>query len=775
MKKHKIWQFNEFNKEEAKRLGAEAGISPLVAGILLNRGITTAAAAHEFLYGSDEPFHDPFLMKDMAKSVERIWQAIECKERITVYGDYDVDGISASSLLYLFLKDCGADVNTYIPERKSEGYGLNIEALNTLHAGGTALVVTVDCGISAVKEIAGAPAGLDIIVTDHHTPPEVLPEAYALVNPHQKDCGYPFEHLSGVGVAFKLCQALYKYRHADEPLWSGNTEFVALGTVADIVPLWGENRALVKMGLKQMETTANIGLKALMEKSRCPQKDITSENIGFILAPRLNAVGRLEHAQLAVELLTAQDEARAAEIAEALNEENTLRQKIIRDIFVEAEAMLAQMEHIDTAIVLAKEGWHAGVIGIVASRLVDKYHLPTILISIDGDVAKGSCRSIPRLDLYAAINANSDLLVQFGGHHQAAGLTIKTANIGEFKRRFKQTVAQTLQPEDYLPVLNVDMLVDKDYVLDVPLLNELKLLEPFGSSNPAPLFAFKDAAVRYAKIFGAENTHLRFSAIYGGQPYQCLMWGGAENYPCMYNGAEADLVFMPKINVWQDRESVNLQVVDFAQKLAIYDYRNAQIDKPAFIKSLLQTANDILIYVNDKKAFLEAGLCGEETVREYGSTDKAKTIVLYDIPETDVEAVAAALTEDGIGCTLFLLYNNNDFENAAEALFKRCPNRLHLAEAYKKMAGLLKTQVMMNEAELLAACDMQEIYLTVFEELDFISRSGGQVSMLPAVKKNNLENSAAFRQAEETGRRIYRQYRANMLVTPQKIAGARGI
>ncbi len=774
MKKHKIWQFNEFNKDEAVQLGEKAGISPLVAGILLNRGIKTPEAVRDFLYGSAEPFYDPFLMKDMPQAVQRIWQGIDGKERITVYGDYDVDGISASSLLYLFLKDCGADVNTYIPERKSEGYGLNIDALNNLYAAGRTLIVTVDCGISAVKEIAGAPSGLDIIVTDHHTPPEVLPEAYALVNPHQKDCNYPFEHLSGVGVAFKLCHAFYKYRHEDEPLWDGNTEFVALGTVADIVPLWGENRALVKMGLKKMETTANIGLKALMEKSRCPEKDITSENIGFILAPRLNAVGRLEHAQLAVELLTAQDEARAAEIAEALNEENTLRQKISRDIFLEAEAMLAQMEHIETAIVLAKEGWHAGVIGIVASRLVDKYHLPVILISIDGDIAKGSCRSIPSLDLYSAINANSSLLVQFGGHHQAAGLTIKTANIEEFKRRFTQTVADTLQPQDYLPVLNVDMLVDKDYVLDVPLLNELKLLEPYGSSNPAPLFAFKGAALRYAKIFGAENTHLRFSTLYGGQPYQCLMWGGAENYHCMYNGAEADLVFMPKINVWQDRESVNLQVVDFTQKLSVYDYRHEPLDKQAFLKSLLQTENNILVYVNDKEEFLKTDLCSEDKVRQYGDAGTAKNIVLYDLPEGDVLEIAAAFT-GAIGSSLFLLYNNNDYDNAVEALFKRFPNRLHLAEAYKKMASRLKTQVLEDEAELMAECGMQEIYLTVFEELNFISRSGGKVSMLPAVKKNNLENSPAFRQAEETGRRIYRQYRANMLATAQQIAGVHGI
>ena len=436
--------------------------------------------------------------------------------------------------------------------------------------------------------------------------------------------------------------------------------------------------------------------------------------------------------------------------------------------------MLAKEEHIGTAIVLAKEGWHAGVIGIVASRLVDKYHLPTILISIDGDVAKGSCRSIPKLDLYRAISANSDLLVQFGGHHQAAGLTIKTDNIEEFKRRFVETVAQTLKPDDYLPVLDVDMLVDKDYVLDVPLLHELKLLEPYGSSNPAPLFAFKNAAVRYAKVFGAENNHLRFSAVYGGQPYQCLMWGGADIYPCMYNGAETDLVFMPKINVWQERESVNLQVVDFAQKLTVFDYRHERMDKQAFIKRLLQTETDLLIYVNDKNAFINKHAFAADLVREYGEAAKARSIVLYDLPKTDAAELAAAFTADGVGCSLFLLYNNDDYDAAVEELFREYPNRLHLAEAYKKMAARLKTQVIAPEGELLEACGMRAIYLDIFEELGFISRSDGRVSLL-AARKNNLENSAAFRHAEETGKRIYRQYRANMLASPQQIAGVRGI
>ena len=770
---HKKWVIRQADKEVASAISEQFNIDPFLAFLLVSRGLTDDLAVQEFLHPG-QALCAPEGFADMEAAAARLQQALDSGERICVYGDYDCDGVTATALLYSFLEAMGGNVIYYIPDRETEGYGLNKGAIDTLAAKGTGLIVTVDNGISSVEEAEYIyRLGMQLVVTDHHQVGEQLPRAEAVVNPHRTDNQLPFTDFCGVGVAFKLCQALYKMRFPDKPLWDGNTEFVALGTVADIVPLWGENRALVKHGLKKMETTENIGLKALIEKSRCPVKDITSENIGFILAPRLNAVGRLEHAQLAVELLTAQDEARAAEIAEALNEENTLRQKISREIFMDAEKMLAQYEHIDTAIVLAKEGWHAGVIGIVASRLVDKYHLPVILISIDGEVAKGSCRSIPSLDLYRTIDVCSGLLVQFGGHHQAAGLTVKTANIEEFKRQFRAEVARTLKPEDYLPVLNVDLLVDKDYVLDVPLLNELKLLEPYGSSNPAPLFAFKGAAVRYAKIFGAENTHLRFSALYGGQPYQCLMWGGAENYPCMYNGAEADLVFMPKINVWQDKENVNLQVVDFAQKLAIYDYRHEEINKQAFVKKLLQTESDILIYVNDKKAFLENTDIDAAFVREYGSGEAARTVVLYDLPECDVAGFAASLKKGSLGCSLFLLYNNVDYDNAVEALFRRCPNRLHLAEAYKKMACRLKKEVIADEAVLIAECGMEEIYLTVFEELNFINRSGGKVSMA-AVRKNNLENSPAFRQAEETGRKIYRQYRANMLASPQVIAGGHG-
>ena len=457
--KERIWEIREYDKHKAGCLAAELGISPLVTGILLERGLNDTESMREFLYGSLTPFHDPFLLKDMEKSVRRIERALAAGEKITVYGDYDVDGISASSLLYIYLHGRGARVETYIPQRKNEGYGLNDDALQTIAEGGTTLVITVDCGISGLHEVENAPQCLDIIITDHHTVPEQLPPAYAIVNAKQADDAYPFKELSGVGIAFKLCQALEQKVPGRLPEWAELTELAALGTVADIVPLVGENRELVRRGLAAMESTELVGLKALIEASGLSNQRIAADNIGFGLAPRLNAVGRLEHAQRAVELLVTDDSYEASEIAAELNRENSLRQDISRQIQEEAEALLAQEEHIDTAIVLASEGWHQGVIGIVASRLVDKYHLPTILLSISGDMAKGSCRSIPALNLYEAIAAEADILTQFGGHHQAAGLTLPTAKVEEFRRRFKEYVRKALRPEDYQPHQIVDCVI----------------------------------------------------------------------------------------------------------------------------------------------------------------------------------------------------------------------------------------------------------------------------------------------------------------------------
>ena len=531
----KIILTNKYCEEEINNLSKQIGVSPLLIDILLKRGISDIEAIKTFLYGSAEPFHDPFLLKDMKPAVERIWKAIMDKEKITVYGDYDVDGITASSLLYLFLQSVGASVSAYIPIRKNEGYGLNLEAIEAIYNSGTRLIITVDCGISGVAEVASMPNDMDIIITDHHTPPEVLPAAYAVINPHQVGCGYPFKNLAGVGVAFKLCQALYKEKHNDAALWSEMLEFVAMGTVADIVPLIGENREIVKKGLAKMSETSSLGLRELMKICGCVDKTITAETVGFALAPRMNAAGRLEHAMSAVELLVTDDQDKAAEIAIKLNNENIERQEISAQIFKEAEEMLKDQNDISQAIVLAKEGWHAGVIGIVASRLVDKYHLPTILISIDGEVAKGSCRSIPPLNLYDTLADCSDLLLQFGGHRQAAGLTLSTTNINSFREHFVHEVSQRLSPEDFEPKIAADVVVPPGCSLTLKLVKELSMLEPYGASNPLPVFAFKEAKLRSPAIMGAEKNHLRLIVDFGNESYKGIMWNQAQRITSIYN------------------------------------------------------------------------------------------------------------------------------------------------------------------------------------------------------------------------------------------------
>ena len=567
MKRYKYWDLKTYDKEEIKALAAKLEISPVTAGILWNRGLREENRIRDFLFGKKDTYYDPFLMKDMRLAAERILQAVEGREKIAVYGDYDVDGITASSLLYLYLTGLQANVSTYIPKREGEGYGLNNEALQYLYEEGITLVITVDCGISGVKEVAEAPRGMDIIITDHHRPPELA------------DCMYPFKGLSGVGVAFKVCQALEKLRNPAAPFWEQYTELVALGTVADIVPLQDENRALVKRGMKAMETTSLTGLRKLLEVCRCYRETITTEKIGFILAPRLNAVGRLEHAQLAVELLTTKDEEAAERMANNLNDENAVRQEISRQIFTEAEALLAKQDSIGPAIVLAgqwdseaQKGWHPGVIGIVASRLVDKYYRPVILISISGEIAKGSCRSIPPLDLYDAIDACSADLVQFGGHSQAAGLTLESSKIEDFRKHFTDVVRNSLQPEDYQPHLAVDVEWDRHEELTLSFLHELQLLEPFGCENPVPIFMLRNAELHNPRLFGQELTHLRFFADIGSRSCHCIMWQGAQYQFCLCNNAQADIAFKPRINFFNNTESINLDIVAFRMDMELHDY-----------------------------------------------------------------------------------------------------------------------------------------------------------------------------------------------------------
>ena len=552
----KKWNIYHGDPGKIEALAKELGVSGEFAGILWNREIRSKAAAEAFLYPEEkQPFYDPFLMKDMEQGVARILAAVQGREKITVYGDYDVDGITATALLTHTLQLLGGKADYYIPDRRKEGYGFNVPALQSLAKQGTRLLVSVDCGIASVEEAAALRGEIDIVITDHHLPGASLPDAVAVIDPHREDCSYPDKNLAGVGVAFKLCQALWKTLRKEEFL--GDLEFVALGTVADIVPLVGENRKLVKLGLERMEHTENPGLRSLIEVASLAGKEIGSGQVGFLLAPRLNAAGRVGNARDGVRLLLAENRATADPIAASLDESNFRRQEIEKEILALAEERLKGMELSKMhSIVLDGKGWHPGVIGIVASRLVDRYYLPTVVISRQGDVGKGSCRSIKGLHMYDALCACESQLLGFGGHSQAAGLTMPADNIEAFRRIFDEYVAKTLTEEAYVPSINIEAETDPGDV-SLSFAEELSLLEPCGMGNPKPVFASRGVRGRRAKVIGREGQHLAFEVGKKEHGLTAISWNHSA-YVHVVNAESIDMVYVPKINEWQGKRSIEL-------------------------------------------------------------------------------------------------------------------------------------------------------------------------------------------------------------------------
>ncbi|MBP2663499.1 MAG: recJ: single-stranded-DNA-specific exonuclease RecJ [Firmicutes bacterium] len=560
----KKWRLFPARRQLANELSQKLNISEYITQAMINRGLTNEQAAAKFLHAGAENFVDPYALKGMKAAVERITQAIEIQEKITIYGDYDVDGITACATLYKTLTRLGANVEFYIPDRQSEGYGLNPAALHKLIDAGTKLIVTVDCGISACKEIAAVNNQLDIIVTDHHQPPPELPVAAAIINPKQPGCLYPEKNLAGVGVAFKLCQGLWQHYYGLGTKFFDYLDIVAIGTVADIVPLTGENRVLVKLGLKQLQTTDNLGIKALLEICGLSGKVIDSGSIGFVIAPRLNAVGRVSKAAAGVELLITNDANQARELANLLDMENVARQNIEKLILEKAEEQLETVDiNAAKVLVLAGEEWHSGVIGIVASRLVDKYYKPVIMISIRDGMGKGSCRSIPAFDIYTALTHCSDLLAQFGGHRQAAGLSVPVSNIPLLRERLDSLAAKTLSAADYVPVLTIDSMLPLEEI-NATFLEQLACLEPYGFGNPSPVFACHNIEMKEKRLIGQQSRHLKLK-LKNAAVKDVIAWNMAELSTSLTCDKTIDLVFVPKYNEWQGQKNVQLTAHDVRQ------------------------------------------------------------------------------------------------------------------------------------------------------------------------------------------------------------------
>ncbi|MBI5970323.1 MAG: single-stranded-DNA-specific exonuclease RecJ [Deltaproteobacteria bacterium] len=565
----KRWKIAPSDKGIQEALCRELNVLPLTAGVLINRGLVEADKAFSFLRPELSGLHDPFLLGDMDKACGRIVSAFEREEKIAVYGDYDVDGVTAASCLYLFFHELGVEVAPYIPRRLSEGYGLNSEAIKKLHAEGVKLIITVDCGSSNNIEIAFANSlGVDVIITDHHEMGN-LPPAFAVINPKRKDCAFPFKGLAGVGVAFNLMMALRVILRRQgwfetercknhEPNLKKYLDLVAIGTIADMVPLVDENRIFASCGLGELETTCRPGLIALKEAARVLPGRIDATTVAYRLAPRLNAAGRVGSASLAFALLTTQDAGEARSLADALNAENASRQRIEEGILHDALSMLGDGV-IGKGIVLASEGWNAGVIGIVASRLVDRYCMPVVMIAIDKDngVGRGSARGVKAFDLLSGLESCATQLVRFGGHKAAAGLTVRQENIGAFREEFMAHLNQVLPDSAIGHEIELDALTTLDS-LDLRQAEEFGQLAPFGSCNPEPVLGAMDASILATEVVGAK--HLRFRFKHNGNNIGGIGFGLADMHPM--KGTGYSLAFSPYVDEWQGTRSLKLRIKD---------------------------------------------------------------------------------------------------------------------------------------------------------------------------------------------------------------------
>nr|MBI3614870.1 single-stranded-DNA-specific exonuclease RecJ [Nitrospirota bacterium] len=557
----KQWVLREVDQQQRADLAKSLSISPITAAVLLARGVTTAAQAQTWLAPHLVAPHDPLLIPDMEQAIDRLHRAVVEGERICFYGDYDVDGMAATSLYLTYFRGQGGQVLSYIPHRVREGYGLNETALRWLHRQGVSLVVTSDCGTTAHREAEAAKQlGLDLIITDHHQCDERLPPALALLNPHRSDSAYPFTGLCSGGLAYKVTRAYQDKYGTTGPEPETLLDLVALATVADIVPLQDENRILVREGLDLIARGTRCGVRALKEVAGVG-RDVTTGTVAFRLAPRINAAGRMAHAEMGVRLLTTESDTEAREVADQLEQLNRARQRLEEETTSEAVSMVkAEME--PAALAVWAGHWHLGVVGIVAARLVERFHRPAVVIAVNAEgIGKGSARSVPGFDLYQALSACRDLLEAFGGHPCAAGLTIRESRLEQFRERFAEVAARWEGGAPKQPLLHLDAEVHLSEVND-QLVQELGLLHPFGAGNPEPTLAVRNLAILGSRVVG--ERHLKLTVRHGNsKPFDSIGFRMGSLADCGLSVTQSvDLAFVPERNNWNGLDRIQLRIRD---------------------------------------------------------------------------------------------------------------------------------------------------------------------------------------------------------------------
>ncbi|ANS75469.1 single-stranded-DNA-specific exonuclease RecJ [Paenibacillus yonginensis] len=762
---HYRWSTLKPDQQAVARLTSEMKLPEMVASLLVTRGFDTAEKAEAFLLAGAEGLHDPYSLHGMEEAVARIRQALANRERILIYGDYDADGVSSTSLMIRLMEHLQADFEWYIPHRSKEGYGLHNHALEAASQRGVTLVVTVDTGISAVQQVAFAQTlGLDVVITDHHEPPAVLPEAYALVNPKLPFCPYPFKGLAGVGVAYKLACALV------EQVPSSWTQLVALGTVADLMPLTGENRILVTQGLASMKEEPLTGMTALLQVSGSTV--LNSTTIGFAMAPRINASGRLEHAKEAVELLITGDPDKAAVLADRLDLLNRERQQIVDDIVQEAIKQLEENHpngEIPSVVVVAGEGWNVGVVGIVASKLVEKYYRPTLILGIDAEtgMCKGSARSIPGYDMYEALTECADLLDHFGGHPSAAGMSLHRDQLAAFSERLNAYADKVMEEEHYIPVLTADLECTLDEI-NVQTIELLSKLEPFGMNNGCPRFLIQGTQILECRQMGKDRRHLKITLKQNGSVVEAVAFGKGSWAGLLTEGAVMNLVAEASINEWNGSRKAQLMLMDGSvEHTQIFDYRGiknpwhkldelfdhwqtlpennkgqaALVARPDSGTKLYRQLRELPVWVYDRNAGL---IMESEEAAASCRPEEVTVLFIADAPETP-EQLNTLIASFGAVERIYLLHSAGEeserVESPTREQFKQVYALLRKAAGQavpeSKLIGWLSGQTRLSSR-------MVTKTLAIFEELNFISRDRGMIRLNPAPAKRPLESSIRY-------------------------------
>ena len=561
----KNWIIKPAPPEAISEIQKEFKLPEIYARIMALRGISSRADSRNFFFADMTQLHDPFLMKDMDRAVEKALTAIDSKKSVLIFGDYDVDGTTGTSMLYLFFKALYVDVHFYIPNREIEGYGVSIQGIDYAHSIGATLMITCDCGINAFHQVEYANSlGIEVIITDHHKPDKKLPDAFAILNPNQTDCSYPFKGLCGAGVAFKLALAICEKRSLDPQIAWKHADLIALGTAADLVPITGENRIIVSYGLKLIQEGHKVGFQSLLKTSGMKDTTINVGKLVFWIAPKINAAGRLGDAARAVKLLTSDNPVYAMKLAKELERENIRRQDITRQVVDEAVLMInteCNLEN-DHAIVLANDRWHQGVIGIVASRIRELYNRPVFIISVENGIGKGSGRSISSFDLYDTLNSCEDLLIGFGGHPIAAGLSVEEDKIDEFRRRFIQLANQNINKEKLVPHIYVDGELAISQI-DGRFIKFLESMSPYGPGNMRPKFICRKLQVNgMPRVLGKDRDTIKFNVNSGRGEFEAIGFKMIDQFEKLLLNRPIDIAFEIGENHWNGSTTIQLEVKD---------------------------------------------------------------------------------------------------------------------------------------------------------------------------------------------------------------------